>query len=149
MHLVRTDSDTIDFRNLVALLDEELAHRDGDEHAFYKQFNGIESLKNCIICYSDNTPVGCGAFKSFSNDCVEIKRMYTLPNYRGKGVARSILAELEAWAKELGFSRTLLETGIRQPEAISLYSAYGFSRIPNYGQYAGVKNSLCFEKRLN
>ncbi len=149
MLIKRLDSSHTDFQKLVSLLDKELAVRDGDEHEFYHQFNSIESLKNCVVCYVGETPAGCGAFKLFEDKTVEIKRMYTLPDFRGKGVARKILTELETWAKELGYARSILETGVRQPEAIGLYSSYGFERIPNYGQYAGIENSLCFEKPLN
>lgn len=148
MQTRRTDSQHPDFQQLVSLLDEELAIRDGEEHAFYHQFNGIDTLKHCVVCYIEDEAVGCGAFKQFDQNSVEIKRMYTRSNYRGKGVARSILTTLEGWASELGFSRAILETGVRQPEAIGLYSNSGFARTTNYGQYAGVENSLCFEKRL-
>ena len=74
--------------------------------------------------------------------------MYTLPQQRGKGYASIILNELEVWATELGFTSAVLETGVKQPEAIALYKKNGYNRIDNYGQYAGVENSLCFEKEL-
>ncbi len=79
---------------------------------------------------------------------MEIKRMFTLPEARGIGIASLILAALESWAAELDFSKCILETGFKQPEAIALYEKNGYSRIENYGQYAGVENSLCFEKKL-
>lgn len=148
MQIERTDSRHSDFIELVSFLDAELAERDGAEHAFYQQFNGMDSLKNCVIYYVNSQAVGCGAFKAFENDAVEIKRMFTLSDFRGKGIARAILSELEQWAHELGYSRAVLETGIRQPEAVGLYSSYGFKRISNFGQYKGVENSLCFEKSI-
>jgi len=74
--------------------------------------------------------------------------MYTLPGSRGKGIASQVLAELERWAAELSYEKCLLETGKRQPEAIALYKKRGYRLIPNYGQYAGVENSVCFEKIL-
>jgi GNAT superfamily N-acetyltransferase len=77
---------------------------------------------------------------------MEVKRMYVLPNNRGKGIATTLLWELEKWALELGYMKCVLETGKRQPEAISLYEKSGYQRIPNYGQYKGVENSICFEK---
>ncbi|NML70737.1 GNAT family N-acetyltransferase [Chryseobacterium sp. RP-3-3] len=142
----RTDSSDIDFQNLVKLLDADLAVRDGEDHEFYHQFNSIDMLKNCVVAYSDDLAVGCGAFKPFSEDTVEIKRMYTGPEKRGKGFASKILNELEIWAKEEGYSRCVLETGIKQPEAIALYEKWGYIRIPNYGQYIGIENSVCFGK---
>lgn len=74
--------------------------------------------------------------------------MFTLPIGRGKGIASLILAELETWAVELGYSTCILETGFNQPEAIALYQKNGYNRIDNYGQYAGVETSLCFEKEV-
>ena len=148
MRVIRTNSKNSDFQQLVTLLDKDLAIRDGDEHEFYNQFNGIDALTQVVVCFEGNSAVGCGAIKPFENDAVEIKRMYTLPDYRGKGVGKSVLNELKAWAKELDYRRAVLETGVRQPEAISLYTSQGFERIPNYGQYESMKNSLCFEKVL-
>jgi len=79
---------------------------------------------------------------------MEIKRMYTIPESRGKGLATKVLTQLETWATELSYEKCLLETGKRQPEAIELYRKNGYIIIPNYGQYAGVENSLCFEKTV-
>ncbi len=144
----RTSSDDTDFRELVALLDKDLALRDGDEHAFYAQFNKIQAIRNVIVCYEDSKPIGCGAFKEFEPGKVEIKRMYMLPEQRGKGTGLAILSQLEDWASELGYTTCVLETGKKQPEAISLYKKGGYSITQNYGQYAGVENSVCMRKEL-
>ncbi|KMQ58703.1 GNAT family acetyltransferase [Chryseobacterium angstadtii] len=146
MTIKRTDSSDIDFQNLVKFLDADLAVSDGEDHAFYHQFNSIDLLKNCMVIYSEGTAVGCGAFKPFSDNTAEIKRMYTHPENRGKGYASKILGELEIWAKEEGYNKCVLETGVKQPDAIRLYEKNGYYRIPNYGQYIGVDNSVCFEK---
>lgn len=146
MIIKRVDSSNVDFQNLVKFLDADLSVRDGDDHAFYHQFNGIDVLKNCVVTYVDNIAVACGAFKAFSEDTVEIKRMYTNPQYRGQGLAIKTLAELETWAKESGFERCVLETGIMQPEAIALYEKNGYKKTSNYGQYIGIENSVCYEK---
>jgi GNAT superfamily N-acetyltransferase len=74
--------------------------------------------------------------------------MYVSPQNRKKGIASMILSELEKWASELSASKCILETGKRQYEAVGLYKKSGYQLIPNYGQYAGVENSLCFEKDL-
>jgi putative acetyltransferase len=63
-------------------------------------------------------------------------------------MASKILKELENWAKELGYSRCVLETGLRQTSAVLLYQKLAYIQIPNYGQYIGVENSVCFEKCL-
>lgn len=148
MIVKRIDSSDIDFQSLVKLLDADLAIRDGDDHAFYHQFNAIDKLKNCVIIYLKDTAVACGAFKTFSKDTVEIKRMYTNPVNRGLGLASKILNELEEWAKESNYKKCVLETGIKQPEAIALYEKRGYLKIPNYGQYSGVETSVCYEKPL-
>ncbi|WP_326982167.1 GNAT family N-acetyltransferase [Chryseobacterium sp. MYb264] len=148
MTIIRTDSSNADFQYLVQFLDQDLAVRDGDEHSFYHQFNAINQLKNCVLLYIDEKPVACGAFKKFEDDTVEIKRMFVLPDFRGNGYASKILAELEIWAKEDGFNFGVLETGLKQPEAIALYQNNGYKLIPNYGQYIGIENSVCYKKAL-
>lgn len=148
MQLLRTTSDNPHFAALVAELDADLARRDGIEHGFYAQFNKTAALKQVVVLYENDEPIGCGAIRVFDATATEVKRMYTAPAARGKGVATAVLAELEAWAAELGFEKCVLETGKRQPEAIRLYERSGYCRIPNYGPYAGVENSVCFEKML-
>ena len=148
MNSVRTSSTDQDFIALVKLLDQELAIVDGDDHAFYHQFNSIDLLKHTIVLYENNIPVGCGAIKKFDDTSAEVKRMYTLNKTRGKGVATKVLLELEKWAKELNYKYTILETGKRLPDAIALYQKNGYEIIPNYGQYVGIENSVCFRKEL-
>ena len=148
IRLIRTDSDNQDFIELIKHLDADLAERDGDEHSFYDQFNKVGKIKYVVIAYENDKPISCGGLKAYSSNTLEIKRMYTNPEWRGKGIATRILAELETWAAELSFAKCILETGKRQPEAIGLYKKNGYKRIPNYGQYAEIENSLCFEKEV-
>ncbi len=147
-HFLRTDSDNPDFQKLVALLDADLRIRDGEEHAFYAQFNKIAAIRNVIVCYAGEKAIGCGAFKPYDDNLVEIKRMFVLPENRGHGIAHKILNELEIWAAELHYAGFVLETGLKQPEAIRLYQKAGYHTIPNYGQYEGVENSVCMKKML-
>jgi len=144
----RTDSTDKDFRDLVALLDADLKKRDGDDHSFYAQFNGIEKIRNVIVCYIDDEPAGCGAFKEYDPKKVEIKRMYVRPEQRGKGTGLAILKELETWAAELNYPACILETGKKQPEAIRLYQKAGYAITKNYGQYEKIENSVCMEKAI-
>lgn len=148
MNLLRTDSENPDFVSLVRLLDADLAKRDGNDHAFYSQFNKIAAIRHVIVAYENDKPVGCGAIKEYTPEAMEVKRMYVLPEFRKHGVASGILMALEAWSHELGYPTCVLETGKRQPEAIALYRKNGYAIIPNYGQYAGIENSVCFEKKL-
>lgn len=146
--ILRTDSSSQDFIELVAGLDAELVERDGKDHTFYAQFNKIDKLKYVVVAFEEGTPVGCGAMKEYTSMTMEIKRMYTSPEKRGTGIAAKVLAELELWAAEMSYKNCILETGKRQPEAIGLYTKYGYKLISNYGQYAGMGNSVCFEKQL-
>jgi putative acetyltransferase len=146
--LIRTDSDNPDFVGLVRMLDADLAIRDGADHSFYSQFNKIDKIRYVVVAYENDKPVGCGAIKEYDPKTMEVKRMYVPPEGRKKGIASTILAELEKWAREFDCARCILETGLRQPEAIELYKTRGYTLIPNYGQYTGVENSVCFEKQL-
>lgn len=144
----RTQSTNKDFIALVKLLDADLKVRDGKDHAFYNQFNKIDTIKHIIVAYKNQLPLGCGAIKEYDQDTMEIKRMFTSIQHRGQGIASLILSELEKWAIELSYKRCILETGIKQTEAIELYKKNGYTQIPNYGQYTNVENSVCFEKIL-
>ena len=146
--IIRTNSGNTDFVELVRHLDAELAERDGKDHSFYAQFNKIDMIKQVVVAYDDGQPVACGAIKEYEPGTIEVKRMFTLPANRGKGIAARVLSELEKWAAEMNYSKCVLETGKKQPEAIRLYEKSGYKLIPNYGQYVGVENSVCFEKPL-
>lgn len=148
LELIRTDSIHLDFIPLVKLLDADLQTRYGAEQAFFDQFNKLNAIRNVVVAYQDNYPVGCGAFKPHAEKTVEVKRMFVREEYRGKGVAGKILSELEKWAWESGFTSLVLETGHAQPEAIALYTKSGYIHIPNYGQYQDVESSVCFKKDL-
>ena len=146
--LNRTNSENPDFIHLIQFLDADLAKNNGDQNEFYAQFNKVNMIKHVIVAYDDGKAVACGAIKEFEPGVMEVKRMYTAPESRGKGIAGKILSELEAWAVELGYQKCVLETGKTQTAAIRLYEKSGYQYIPNYGQYVGVENSVCFEKKL-
>ena len=146
--ILRTDPDNTDFIQLISELDKDIEIRDGDEHSFYAQFNKTDSIKNVVVAYDGEIAVGCGAFKSYQGDVVEIKRMYVNPEHRGKKIASTILEALESWAKELSFASCILETGRRYPEAIALYKKNGYAVTRNYGQYEGIDDSVCFSKSI-
>lgn len=144
----RTDSANPHFMELVKELDKDLAVRDGEEHEFYAQFNKSAAIKHVVIAYDGDEPAGCGAFKNFAPGTMEIKRMFVPLEKRSRGIASKVLQELECWCRELGCTTCVLETGKNQPEAIALYTKNGYRIIPNYGQYAGIENSVCFEKKI-
>ena len=149
IQLMRTDASHEDFIKMVKELDAYLAVTDGDEHEFYSQFNKIDGIKYVIVAYDNGKACGCGAIKQIDTNTIEIKRMYTSPESRRRGIGSKILSALEIWAKELSYDRCVLETGLRQEAAVHFYRNNGYRQIPNYGQYKDVDNSLCFEKNID
>ena len=133
---------------MVVALDAYLKILDGEDHAFYAQFNKTSLLKNALVCYENETAVGIGAYKEYDSETAEIKRMYTLPEHRGNGIAKAILNELEVWAAEENYTQSILETGFMQTDAIGLYQKLGYTITENYGQYVGVGNSVCMKKKI-
>ena len=148
MTTTRTTSENPDFSSLVSELDKYLAVRNGDANDFFVQFNQTDQIKHVILAYENDQAVGCGAMKEYDRESMEIKRMFVPADQRGKGIASTVLKELEAWAKELGYTKCMLETGNDMLEAVGLYTKSNYKIIPNYGQYANVADSICFEKVL-
>lgn len=148
LKIIRTDSSNREFLKLVAKLDADLKIKDGDDHDFYNQYNKVDRIKHVVLAYDGEVAIGCGAIKEFDFSTMEIKRMFVEPEFRNRGIASRILEELEKWSVELGYSFCILETGKKQKEALRLYRNREYTRIPNYGQYAGVDNSECYRKKL-
>lgn len=146
--IIRTNSDNPHFRQLVVLLDGDLTLRYGELQKHYSQFNHIDFLDTVVIAYEEGIPAACGCFRQFQAGTIEIKRMFVKPEFRGRGISRLILSELEKWAVELGYTKSVLETGNLQEEAIHLYHRSGYSEIPNYGNYKGTETSICMSKIL-
>lgn len=146
--LKRTDSDDPDFLNLVKALDKDLDARYGEQQAFFNQFNKLTHIKNVVVAYADETPIGCAAFKEYEPGVAEIKRMFVDSELRGRGIAAQILIELEKWAVELAYQTSILETGNKQQEAIRLYHKCGYEITENYGDYVGVDISICMKKDI-
>jgi len=148
MELIRTTSENSDFRKLVNALDEDLYQRNGEAQLQYRQYNQVDLINHVVVIYFEGKPVGCGCYKRFDDQTVEMKRMFVLPEMRGKQLAARMLQELERWALEEGNTGAVLETGHKQVEAIRLYKVAGYSLIENYGQYIGMEESICFRKEL-
>ncbi|MBL0152570.1 MAG: GNAT family N-acetyltransferase [Chitinophagaceae bacterium] len=144
----RTDNGDNDFIQLVEWLDRDLLARYGKAQETYQPFNSIDQIREVVIACLNDVPVGCGCFKPWEERTTELKRMYVKPGHRSLGIASKVLSELERWSAELGYERMILETGKGQPEAIRLYEKNGYTLIPNFGQYEGMKDSICMEKRL-
>jgi GNAT superfamily N-acetyltransferase len=101
-----------------------------------------------LVAFVGGEPVGCGGLRTLDEDHGEVKRMFVAKSHRGTGVSTAILAALMDAARSLGWSRVVLETGDKQPDAVRFYEREGFIRIPNFGYYADSESSLCFEKTL-
>lgn len=150
MRLHRTSTDDPDFLALVKALDAEFWRRYGDLQASYDPHNKLPRLDTVLVGYDESTsqPIACGCFKPYDSNTVEIKRMYVVEVWRGRGLSKTILKMLEQWAKDIGYTGSILETGYGQPEAIGLYRSAGYRQIPNYGPYVNLKDSICFFKEL-
>lgn len=146
--IVRSSPSTDLFGRLVKELDAELKMRYGKDQEKFDAFNMIDRHARVVLVLDAETPVGCGCWREMGAGVVEIKRMYVQPAFRGKGIAKLILNELEKWAAEEGFNAARLETAIRQPEAIALYEKQNYLRIANYGPYKHIAESICMEKML-
>ena len=148
VRLKRDNSNNPEFRKLILLLDQDLNGMYGKDQEVYGSHNVIEYIETVVVAYFNNEPAGCGCFKKYDDSTIEIKRMFVKPEFRGKGISKLILNELENWGKQLGYSQTILETGVKQHEAIGLYTKYGYAKIDNYGQYVYMRNSVCMQKNL-
>jgi GNAT superfamily N-acetyltransferase len=144
----RTTSLNRDFQLLTSLLDKELWATYPEVQSDYAPHNKIERNETVVLAYIEREPVGCGCFKEYSAETVEMKRMFVKEGHRGKKVSSQLLRELETWAKESGFKWAILETGIRQVAAIGLYQKAGYSLTENYDPYIGMPLSRCFRKLL-
>jgi putative acetyltransferase len=148
IYVKRTDSSNPDFKKLVEALDHELWTRYKEEMSFYGQYNKIEKNNTVVIAYFDREPIGCACLKHVNDSTAELKRMFVKSEHRGKGIGVLMLDELETWARELSYSKIILETAIRQPEAIALYNKAGFSQTESYPPYEQQPLSICMAKKI-
>jgi predicted O-methyltransferase YrrM/GNAT superfamily N-acetyltransferase len=134
---------------LMRALDEDLIGRyPGQPVHGLRDGDADDPRLTFLVACAEGQPVGCGAIRPLVPGVAEVKRMFVRPEWRGRGVARRILAGLEATALGQGYHTLRLETGLKQPEAIGLYRSAGYTRIPAFGDYLGDPVSMCFEKPL-
>jgi GNAT superfamily N-acetyltransferase len=150
MKFIYTDGCNPDFIKLCRLLDDYLNEIAGGEEnrAHYVQYNTLEDIHDVVIAYDDNNPVGCASFKFYKDEVAEVKRVFIRKEYRGKGISEQLMSLLEKRAIEKGFGKLVLETGASLVEAMGLYHQIGYLVIENYGQYKGLKESICMQKLL-
>lgn len=136
---------------LIQALNAELTERyphDVTDHFRLDAEEVVPGRGAFLVAYVSGKVAGCGAVRLLDAAEAEIKRMYVVPELRGHGLGRTLVAALEAEARALGVTRLILETGERQPEAIGLYASLGFMRIPAFGEYVGSPLSVCMAKAL-
>ena len=143
--------DSDEARRLVAALDATLTELYPPEQRFGPNLK-TEHLEDgrgtFVVARNADRAVGCGAIRLVDPTTAEAKRMYVEPDYRGRGIGRAVLASLEAAARQLGAQRLVLETGVHQAAALTLYRRAGFTQIGCWGEYASSPTSICFEKIL-
>ena len=134
---------------LIAALDRELLRRYPGETVHGIDADGFVARGGLfLIGRIGGEAVACGAIRPMDRDVAEVKRMFVRAEHRGRGLARSLLAALEAAARDRGYRMLRLETGEGQPEAIALYRRAGYVPIPRYGEFTDDPRSRCFEKTL-
>jgi putative acetyltransferase len=147
--LQRTTGDDPRLVPLIAELDADLRARYGATQALYAPHNHVKDDAPFVVALDEaGAAIACGSFRPYDDSVVEIKRMFTSPSARRRGIAQALIAELEAWARERGFSAAILETGTRQAEAIALYERCGYGHIPQFPPYVGMPVSVCMRKAL-
>lgn len=149
MQLIKTTGTDTRFVALCSELDADLNKQNGQQlQSIYHQYNTLEKIQNVVLALQDETPVACAALKEYAPGTAEVKRVFTKSFCRGQGVAAAMIATLEQLAKQQGYTRLILETGLTMLPAQRLYRRLGFHQIPNYGQYATLPDSYCMEKAL-
>jgi len=145
---------TPDIADLIGELDRTLAasYPPEQRHGIPLERLFEPNVRFFLACV-DGAAVGCGAIALF-DDYAEVKRMFTKPAMRGRGLARAVLVRLEEETRSAGFALLRLETGIFQPDAVHVYEAHGFTRCEPFGPYRDMPNSaigmsLYYEKRVS
>jgi len=148
MIIKRTTTGDKDFQFLIERLDKELWGELNEDQATYEQYNKVPDISTALVLYVNDEPAASGCFKEISDDTVEIKRMFVQKKFRGTGLSKKILQELEQWAIEKGYAYSILETSIHFQTARGLYTSNGYTIIPNYPPYVGLSESVCMKKNL-
>ncbi len=135
---------------LIKELNEELLSRYPSSSVHELDLDKIDNKNGIFILGAiEQKAIACGAVSKIENNVGEIKRVYVIKEARRKGIAKLLMAKLEAEAIKLGLNKLKLETGERQPESLGLYAALGYEKIGNFGEYIGDPHSICLEKELN
>ena len=137
-----------DFEELTAKLDAEFKLRNGQLQQLYSQYNRLNEIKDVVLAFDGTAAVACGSLKRYNSETYEIKRIFVEESYRKNGIATEIMKKLELIAIQKNAKYLILETGVQLTSATELYKSLGFEVIENYGQYVGMKESICFNKKI-
>ncbi len=150
MRFKYTDGSNKDFIELCHDLDDFFNELVGGEEnrAEYIPYNSLADIHDVIVVYDGDKAIGCASFKKYDNECAEVKRVFVCDEYRGKGISKKLMENLENAARNKGFTYFVLETGEILVAAMNLYKSIGYHIIPNYGQYADMPESVCMKKKL-
>lgn len=150
MEFRRTDGKNKDFIENCIFLDMDLDRRVGKEvqRDKYNKYNQLDEIREAIVVYEDNKPIGGGAIRRYNDEDIELKRVFVHPECQGRGIGTKLVSLLVEWAVELGYKRIILETGNILSEACAVYKKLGFQVIPNYGPYVNMPESVCMAKDL-
>jgi putative acetyltransferase len=148
LEIRKTDGRDKDFAELIKQLDDDLYGRYGELQKQYDGHNTTIDIEDAVVVYKDTVPVACGAFKRHGGDSAELKRIFVAKEHRRQGLSKTVVRELEELARSKGYRYAVLETGIKQHEAVALYKACGYAAIENFGPYVGNGNSICMKKSL-
>ena len=150
MDFRRTDGKNKDFVENCKLLDMDLDRRVGKKikRDKYRKYNQLDEIKEAIVVYENNKAIGGGAIRKYDAENIELKRVFVHTEYQGQGIGTKLVSLLIEWAIELGYQRIILETGELLAESCAVYKKLGFKKIPNYGPYVNMPESLCMAKDL-
>lgn len=150
MEFVRTTGKNEDFIENCRLLDLDLDRRVGRQikREKYQKFNQLDEIKEAIVVYDEDKPIGGGAIRKYDDETVELKRVFVHNEYQGQGIGSRLVSLLIEWAAQLGYRRMILETGELLSESCAVYKKLGFKVIPNYGPYVDMPESLCMGRAI-
>lgn len=150
MRILRTDGRHPDFIELCRQLDQNLDEIVGGaiNREKFVPFNQLDDIPDAVLIYTDDMPVAGGGLRRINASTAEIKRIFVAPQFRGRGLSKILMRELEERALRLRYDRLILETGYLLEASVGLYTSVGFTQIENYGPYVGMDESLCMGKEI-
>lgn len=114
----------------------------------FMPYNISDNIHDVVLAYIDDTAAACAGLKKYSEQDVEVKRVWVEPAYRGNGLGTAIMEQIERKARAEGFQRTILQTRAIMTGAVGLYRKFGYHQIPNYPPYDKLDGAVCFAKDL-